>query len=232
MSAAHILAMGVTFTAGNGKDGTQPGIKFINNRLRLGCTNGRGTLAEDAYFFRILRCADPAIPTEESLVCDPETSKKIFKVKNTYDVGGVVAAYNLDSEESPVTGTISAADIGADYDEYVIYEHFSGEVTVLKRGEVLEVTLKDHDDFRLYNIVPVTDGMAVLGLIDKFNAPMAAKHEFGGVYSLYEGGRFAFVCTDGKTRTVTTESGVYQPVADGKLCTVELPLTDRHAEIK
>ncbi|MBE6612667.1 MAG: hypothetical protein E7632_09255 [Ruminococcaceae bacterium] len=181
---------------------------------------------------RILRCADPAIPTEESLVCDPETSKKIFKVKNTYDVGGVVAAYNLDSEESPVTGTISAADIGADYDEYVIYEHFSGEVTVLKRGEVLEVTLKDHDDFRLYNIVPVTDGMAVLGLIDKFNAPMAAKHEFGGVYSLYEGGRFAFVCTDGKTRTVTTESGVYQPVADGKLCTVELPLTDRHAEIK
>ena len=181
---------------------------------------------------RILRCENPAVPTQDCLVMNPETSKKIFKVKNTYKTGGVIAAYNLDSEESPVTGTVSAADIGADFDEYVIYEHFSGEVNVLKRGEALDVTLRDHDDFRLYTIVPVTDGIAVLGLIDKFNSPMAVNHEFGGVYSLYEGGTFAFVSVDGKERTVLTESGSHTPEAKGMLRVTELPLTDRHIEIR
>lgn len=180
---------------------------------------------------RILRCENPALPTVDCLIADPGTSCKPMKVFNTYSEGGVVAAYNLDAGGKAVHGTVSAADIGAEYDEYVIYEHFSGQVNVLHGGEVLDINLKDHDDFRLYTIVPVKNGIAMLGLTDKFNSPLAVEYQFDSVWSLYEGGELAFVCTDGKAHTVTTESGAYNTERNGTLYTVTLPLSDRHVKI-
>ena len=180
---------------------------------------------------RIRRPENPAIPTKDCLVSDPETNGKIFKVKNTYAKGGVIAAFNLDHENKPVSGTVSVADLGCDCREVAVYEHFSGDVTVLKDGEALDVTLNDHDDFRLYTIVPVENGVAVLGLIDKFNSPMAVSGGFDGVYDLHEGGEFAFVVTDGKKYSVGTESGKHKVTVNGMLNTVKIPLSDRHVKI-
>ena len=180
---------------------------------------------------RILRPENPAIPTKDCLVSDPETNGKIFKVKNTYAKGGVIAAFNLDHENKPVSGTVSVADLGCGCREVAVYEHFSGDVTILKDGEALEVTLNDHDDFRLYTIVPVENGVAVLGLIDKFNSPMAVSGGFDGVYDLHEGGEFAFVVTDGKKYPVETESGKHKVTVNGMLNTVKIPLADRHVKI-
>ena len=72
----------------------------------------------------------------------------------------------------------------------------------------------------------------MLGLIEKFNSPIAANFEFDGVWSLYEGGKLGFVSRTGKSCTVTSESGNHKPAASGKLCTVSIPLTDRHISIK
>lgn len=180
---------------------------------------------------RILRCEDPAIPTLDCLVSDPETNGRIFKVKNHYKNGGVIAAFNLDKAAKPVSGTISIADLGCDCCEAAVYEHFSGDVVILKAGEVLDVTLKDHDDFRLYTIVPVENNIAVLGLIDKFNSPLAVEPEFNGVYSLYEGGKFAFVVTDERDVKVISESGEYIPEKNGMLRTADLPLSDCHVKL-
>jgi len=181
---------------------------------------------------RILRCENPALPTADCLIADPDTSGKPIKVFNTYKNGGVVAAYNLDAEEKPVHGTVSAADIGAKYDEYVVYEHFTGEITLLHGDEVLDITLKDHDDFRLYIIVPFENDIAMIGLADKFNSPIAAEYQFDNIWSLYEGGKLAFVSRGDSKYTVTTESGTYTPSVNGKLQTVLLPLSDRHVSIK
>lgn len=180
---------------------------------------------------RILRPENPAIPTKDCLVSDPETNGRIFKVKNTYEKGGVIAAFNLDHGNKPVSGTVSVADLGCGCHEVAVYEHFSGDVTVLKDGEALDVTLNDHDDFRLYTIVPVENGVAVLGLIDKFNSPMAVSGGFDGVYDLHEGGEFAFVVTDGKKYPVETESGKHKVTVNGMLNTVKIPLADRHVKI-
>lgn len=181
---------------------------------------------------RILRCKDPAVPTLDCLVSDPETSKKIFKVKNLYNKGGVIAAFNLDKNEDEVCGNISAADLGLEYNEVAVYEHFSNETVILKKGEKLDVTLKNHDDFRLYTIVPVENGIAMLGLIDKFNSPLSVNAEFDGVYSIYEGGKLAFVSTQEREYKILSESGEYLPEKHGMLYTAELPLTDRHFELK
>lgn len=181
---------------------------------------------------RILRCENPALPTADCLVANPDNSGAPMKVFNTYKNGGVVAAYNLDSEEKPVSGTISAADISAKYGEYVIYEHFSGEVNVLRGDEVLNITLKDHDDFRLYIIVPVQNGIAMLGLTDKFNSPLAVDYQFDNLWSMREGGKIGFVAVDGKEYTVASESGSYKPCKNGKLYTVELHISDKHFTLK
>ncbi|MCI8387013.1 MAG: hypothetical protein HFE63_00915 [Clostridiales bacterium] len=182
---------------------------------------------------RILRCENPAIPTKDCLVTNPETSGRIFKVYNTYDKGGVIAAFNLDKENKPVSGSISVADIGCNCSEVAVYEHFSGDVKILRDGEALDITLSDHDDFRLYTIVPVENGIAMLGLIDKFNSPLAVKPDFAGVYTIYEGGKLAVVSTDDRDITVTSESGEYKLSKNSvqehcALYTVDLPLSDRH----
>jgi len=181
---------------------------------------------------RILRFENPAVPTVDCLVYDPCSSGRPMKVFNTHKNGGVVAAYNLDAKEKPVHGTVSAADIGAKYDEYVIYEHFSGEVNVLHGDEVLDVTLKDHDDFRLYIIVPFVGDIAMIGLADKFNSLVAAEYQFDNIWALHEGGRLAFVSREGKEYTVASESGSYKPMVNGKLMTVDLPLSDRHISVR
>lgn len=181
---------------------------------------------------RLLRCETPAVPTLDCLVDDPEKSGRIFKMKNVYPRGGVVAALNLDAENSPVSGSVSASDIGQDYERFAVYEHFSGETVILEKGGKLDVTLRDHDDIRLYTIVPVENGVGVLGLIDKFNSPLAITDEFDGVYSIREGGEFAFVTADGKKRAAVSESGRHTVRRNGILNVVSLPLKDRHIRIE
>ncbi len=177
---------------------------------------------------RILRCEAPAVPTLDCLVSDPEVNGRIFKVKNNYEVGGVIAAFNLDKEERPVVGTIDALELGI-CGKVALYEHFTGEVAILGEGEKLDVTLENHDDFKLYTIVPMKDGIAMLGLIDKFNSPMAVREVFDGVYDLHEGGRLAYVSET--ALAVTSDSGTYEPTSTGLLRVVELPLSDRHVKL-
>ena len=177
---------------------------------------------------RILRCESPATPTLDCLTVDPEKSGRIFKVKNVYDKGGVIAAFNLDAGNQPVSGSICAADLGM-CGEVAIYEHFSGEAWILSDGDKLDVTLSDHDDFRLYTIVPF-DKIAVLGLIDKFNSPLAVSGGFDDVYSLYEGGEFAIVAPEGEYK-LQTDTGDYELMRNGRVYSATLPLETRAVKI-
>ncbi len=179
---------------------------------------------------RILRCDAPARPTLDCLVSDPETNGKIFKLMNVYPNGGVVAVFNLGRGANAVSGTISAVDAGCCGD-VVLYEHFSGEVTVLRDGQSLDVTLSDHDDFRLYTVVPIRGGVAMVGLVDKFNSPLAVRKVFDGVYDLREGGRLGVVCVDGREVEVLTEDGRFASNSDGMLKIFELPIDTKHFKL-
>lgn len=73
----------------------------------------------------------------------------------------MIAAFNLDAENRPVTGHISPAQAeGLDEEEYVIYEHFTRAFRIVKREERLPVELPTQDDFALYVIVPYRNGFA------------------------------------------------------------------------
>ena len=151
---------------------------------------------------KILRCDRPGMPAPDCLVSDPRTSGKAFKIQNITGDSGVMACFNVDNDEQPVKSAISAADIpGLDADCYAVYEHFSGEVKMLNRGESFDITLKDGDEFKLFVFAPVKDGRAVIGRTDKFISPAAMRKLNNGNCEPIENGPWAYV-ENGKLITV------------------------------
>jgi hypothetical protein len=183
---------------------------------------------EDGY---ILRCDQAAVPTEDCLLVEHETSGRPLKVWNRIGDCGVLAAFNLDGEEKPVSGTISTADFPfANNDEYVLYNWHERCATRLKKGEKHAFTLEGYDNFCLYLLVPVKTGFAPIGLLDKYMAPAAVKALTDTSFRLAEGGLFGFVSdnppkavvVDGLVIPFTAENGYYTAVCGepGTSCTV------------
>ena len=151
---------------------------------------------------RILRCDRPGMPSVDCLTNNPTESKKIFKLQNVCNNSGVIAVFNFDGDNNAVTGSVSPSDVyGIQGDEFVLYEHFSGECTILDRNDKIDITLKNHDEYKLYIVVPVTNGFAPIGRIDKFISPKTIKSVIGESIELREDGDYAYV-KDGKLHIV------------------------------
>lgn len=147
---------------------------------------------------RILRCDRPAMPTMDCLTVDPRTSGEIFKLQNISNGSGVMAVFNLDKNDEKVTGSISPSEIdGLMGEEFAVYEHFTKNFKVLKFNETLDLTLKDRNEFRLFTVVPLKDGFAPIGRIDKFISPATVKAVRGKEIELVEDGVFAY-CDNGQ----------------------------------
>lgn len=143
---------------------------------------------------KILRCDRPAMPTADCITVDPTISETAFKLHNMCGDSGVMAVFNLDSEEKTVKGTISPSDIdGLEGCEFAVYEHFSKTLDILKFEDKLEIELKNKDDYRLYVIVPIVDGFAPIGRTDKFVSPKTIKAVKGKDIELFETGEYAYV---------------------------------------
>lgn len=181
---------------------------------------------------RIPRPDKPARPALDSLFTSPVTTATPLKIFNTCSDGryGVVAAYNINEKNKRVHGTISPDDVrGLCGEEFAVYEYNTGKLRFLRRGESFKLSLSDHDDYRLYIISPIDkNGIAMLGRIDKFMAPAAITDVFGTTYSVYEGGKIAFVHRGRKSFRAVSESGEYAVERNGSLCTLELPRSDKH----
>ena len=148
---------------------------------------------------RILRCDRPAMPAAANLAHNPEAGSGAFLVQNTCCDGGagVIAAFDLHSDDSAADGSFSASDISGlvPSAQYAVYEYFSGACTILDSGDVYRFTLENQDDFRLYLIVPYINETAVIGIIDKMIAPLtvARTAENPADSETKCGGRFAYV---------------------------------------
>jgi hypothetical protein len=166
----------------------------------------------------ILRCDRPAVPTRDCLIMDLEEMTTPFKVWNRCDSYGIVAAFNLNSNNKKVKGRISASDAeGLEGNEFVIYEHFSKDVKLLSRDECLDIVLDNQDDCKLYIIAPLQNGYSPLGLIDKYISPRSISNRIGMNVMLREGGLFAFFCkyevqdvfVNGEKRPIERKENLY-----------------------
>jgi len=146
----------------------------------------------------ILRCDRPAMPSYDCITQDCRTSGNALKLQNTTGEYGVMAVLNIDENENPVNAKVSAEFIeGFDADEIAVYEHFSKQLTILKKNESFDVTLKNSDDYKLYIFAPVKDGFAAIGRTDKFISPKTIKYVHKEDIVLKEDGPYAYV-KDGK----------------------------------
>lgn len=143
---------------------------------------------------RILRCDRPGMPTKDCLTKDPVHSGKIFKIQNLCNGSGVLAVFNLDEADQSVSGSISPLDVeGLSGESFAVYEHFSKEFCILNKEETFEITLNDRDEFRLYILVPLKDGCAMIGRTDKFISPKTVCYTKKGEAELLEAGPYAYV---------------------------------------
>ncbi len=143
---------------------------------------------------RILRCDRPAMPTEDCMFDDPRESKNAFKVQNISGNTGYIAVFNLNNNNESVSGKISPSDVdGLNDGEYVIYEHFSKRIWIAHKNESIDITLENCDDFALFKIVPVINGLAVIGRIDKYISSKTVNGIIDEKIILVEDGEYAYV---------------------------------------
>ena len=137
---------------------------------------------------RISVCDYSAKPTADCLVFDPTKGDRIMKIFNRIGEAGVIATYNITAENVAAKGSVSASDVQLCDCDVAYFEYFSRECGVIRKGEKLDVMLENNDQFKLYTLVPIKNGVAVFGRIDKYVSRGALLSEKDGELSLYEGG--------------------------------------------
>jgi hypothetical protein len=118
---------------------------------------------------RILRLDAPAVPSEDCISANPETSGRIFKLVNRVGECGVAACFNI-NRGGAADAELRPSDCGLIYNKegYFAYDFFSHTGAKINDDEPMKITLADCDDFRLYTIAPIYNGVAVIGLREKY----------------------------------------------------------------
>ncbi|SHJ47067.1 Raffinose synthase or seed imbibition protein Sip1 [Arenibacter nanhaiticus] len=114
---------------------------------------------------KILRPEQPGRPTEDCLfqINEPKPFKAFTKIGET----GIIGAWNT-VDKDLVTGTISPSDVHSiKGNKFAVYEHFSQKLKTLERNESMPVQL-GRMGYALYNIVPIENDIALIGLVDKY----------------------------------------------------------------
>jgi raffinose synthase len=140
---------------------------------------------------RSIRSETALLPTEDCLfqVQEPRLFKVYSKVRNT----GLLALLNAADAES-VSGNYTPGDVqGIKGEEFAVYEYFSSTCRLAKKNDHFDVTLP-RMGYRLLYVVPVSNGFAPFGLVNKYNAPatITSESRVGNNVNiqLYEGGMF------------------------------------------
>ena len=73
-----------------------------------------------------------------------------------------------------------------DGERFGVYEHFTGEFHVLDKNSAIDINLKNHDDIRLYVMVPLKNGCGEIGFLEKFISPKTVGMSGLGRYGFIE----------------------------------------------
>ena len=123
----------------------------------------------------VLRCAGPGRPTRDCLFHDPTKEAVLLKIFNQNACNGVLGVFNAryGGAETPaeaVAGAVRPSDAeGLKGEEFVVYAHHRNELRTLAHDEAWEIALPDLSA-EIFTVVPLTGGVAPIGLADKFNS--------------------------------------------------------------
>ncbi len=157
----------------------------------------------------ILRAQNPGRPTRDCLFHDPTKEDVLLKIFNRNKYGGIMGVFNARYDEAaetpPLAGTVRPRDVeGLEGELFAVYAHHAGEMRLLSRDDVWEVTLPPLA-CEVFTIVSIENGVAPIGLADKFNSAGAITEkgrDAAGAYTvtLRSGGRFVAWTENAPTR--------------------------------
>ena len=123
---------------------------------------------------KVLRCDRPGLPTLDNLCVDPTRGEVLLKIWNRNGSAGIVGVFNAhwhpNGSITSIAGGVTPSDV---YDlpgaRFACYAHNAGTLEVLERNEQKPVSLETRE-FELFTFVPIENGLAAIGLLDKFNS--------------------------------------------------------------
>lgn len=146
----------------------------------------------------VLRCPQPALPTRDCLFVDCLNSPRLLKVANTNRNIGVLGIFHCYQKDRSLATRFRASDIPTlDGNEFAVYAFASQSLSVLNRRDSGSVEL-GRMGFELFTVSPVREGVAPLGLIDKYNGSRAVlDHQIvdkAHAIRVLDGGRIGLYC--------------------------------------
>lgn len=180
----------------------------------------------------VLRSDKPPLPTEDCLF--QVQDRKPFKAFSFQGATGLLGIWNC-SDSNEVEGSFRPSDVHSiQGDSFAVYEYFSKQLLIADPGKEIHISLNGYA-CRLYYIVPLVDGNAVLGLVNKYNAPAAVmKSKVSGKKiqaTIYEGGRFAAVVRS-KPRSVKVDGEMTGYDYSDDLLTIDIPVSKNTGQVK
>jgi raffinose synthase len=188
---------------------------------------------------RVARPDLPARPTRDTLTVDTLHQPVPLKAFNRAGGAGIVAAFNIYEKGGTVSGAMKPSDVeGFTGGPFAVYEHFSGDLKILDDADSQLPFTVDDMSALLFIVVPVKDGFAPIGMINKYISPkwvLGVERGAGTIaVELAEGGTFGAYAAE-KPKSVslngnTLGNGEWR-WANGLLA-VEIPQSDQKARLE
>lgn len=155
---------------------------------------------------RILRSQHPALPARDGLFEDGRQQLRVTKIVNRNDVEGlespigILGVFNCFYDETgpqAVRGSYRVADVyGVSGEKFALYHHAGGRAVLAEPGQVFPIELESLD-FEIVTVSPMDNGVALFGLLEKFNGSRAIesvrwRDDEEIEIALADGGRFGW----------------------------------------
>jgi raffinose synthase len=146
---------------------------------------------------RIVRCSRPAVAAADCLFEDCHNdSQRLLKITNKNDAAGVVGIFHVSTRTEHLRGSVGPADVhDLQGTRFALWYSRGQRLETISARKRRALTLEPAG-WELLHFVPIVQGVAALGLLDKLNCAGAVR-----ATSSTERGTFVCVLEDGSNRT-------------------------------
>lgn len=118
---------------------------------------------------KILKCDQPALPTEDCIFADVYTDDRLLKIFNRCKKNGVIGLFNCNIDNKIIKDNFCANDIqGIEGEVFAVYFNRTGKLFIVGLNDQLTAEINSNE-YELVSFSPVENDITVIGLVDKYN---------------------------------------------------------------
>ena len=147
---------------------------------------------------RSLRSESPALPLARKMYEDPHQGMGLLFLRNNNGKAGVIGAFHCQFEGPAISDSFTVKDAGMGRGDYALWYARANKLECAHSRDQINITLKELEA-EIVHILPIDEGVAAIGLIDKDNASAAITQQAwdrDGSYriALKDGGTLGVYC--------------------------------------